>query len=376
MNLMLILVETKGEVMKKLIVSLLTLLAIFLLSGVALGDTLYLRDGRSFRGTLIGYINGRFAFKVIDTTRTTAVRDEGEIRFFRPNEVERVEIDGRSLDELKFETRTVDVPLGPNWIDSGIDLRRNERVQITASGTILAGRSRITPDGLRTSDPSSPLPSAAEGMLIGTIGNDQNAPVLELGASREFVAARDGRLYLTANRGTYTDARGSFTVQVKRERDQTAMAEDNRTDNPFGNPPQRNRPRPQESTATRTPAEVVIDVPGTSRGTDTNIDVRAGDQISFTTTGTVIAGRRIGEVGPQGGKVSGFGAIVGTRPVPNAGPGALIGYIRQSNGQAGQAFLVGTQLTLSAPVDGRLYLAINDDDYSDNGGGFKVKIKY
>jgi hypothetical protein len=212
-------------------------------------------------------------------------------------------------------------------------------------------------------------------MLIGAIGNDQNAPVLELGASREFVADRDGRLFLTANRGTYTDARGSFTVQVKRERDQ-AMGEDNRTDNPSGNLRPRNRTRTRESTATRTPTEVVIDVPGISRGTDTNIDVRIGDQITFTTTGTVIAGRRIGEVGPEGGKVSGFGAIVGTRPLPNSGPGALIGYIRQPNGQASQPFLVGTQLVLSVPIEGRLYLAINDDDYSDNGGGFKVKIRY
>src|SRR5215510_3025063 len=153
--------------MKKLILAFLTLLTVVLLSGVALGDTLYLRDGRSFRGTLIGYINGRFAFKVIETTPTTTQtatvpKGEGEIRFFRPSEVERVEIDGRSLDELKFETRTVEVPLGPSWIDSGIDLRRNEKVQTTANGTILAGRSRITPEGLRTSDPSSPLPSAAE----------------------------------------------------------------------------------------------------------------------------------------------------------------------------------------------------------------------
>src|SRR5262249_3193756 len=132
----------KVEIMKKLSLALLTLLVVFLLSGVALGDTLYLRDGRSFRGTLIGFINGRFAFKVIDTNRTTTQRDtaargEGEIRFFRPNEVERLEIDGRSLDELRFETRSVDMTLGPNWIDSGVDLRRNERVQTTASGTIL-----------------------------------------------------------------------------------------------------------------------------------------------------------------------------------------------------------------------------------------------
>jgi hypothetical protein len=368
------------------ILALLTLLAIFLLAGVALGDTLYLRDGRSLQGTLIGFINGRFAFRVIDPNRRTATqattqrdtiaRDEGEIRFFRPGEVDRVEIDGRSLDELKFETRTVDVPLGPNWIDSGIDLRRNERVQTTASGTILAGRSRITPDGLRTTDQYAPLPSAAEGMLIGAIGNDPNSPVLELGASREFVADRDGRLFLTANRSNYTDARGSFTVQVKRERDQTAMGDDNRTDNPFGTAPRRNRPRTRETTVPRTPVEVVLDVPGTSRGTDTNIDVRTGDQITFTTTGTVIAGRRIGEVGPEGAKSSGFGAIVGTRPLPNSGAGALIGFIRQANGQASQVFLVGTQLTFTAPADGRLYLLINDDNYSDNGGAFRVTIRH
>ena len=372
--------------MKKPILALLTLLAIFLLAGVALGDTLYLRDGRSFQGTLIGFINGRFAFRVIDpnrrtvtqtTTQTTTIaRDEGEIRFFRPGEVERVEIDGRSLDELKFETRTVDVPLGPNWIDSGIDLRRNERIQTTASGTILAGRSRITPDGLRTTDPYAPLPSAAEGMLIGAIGNDPNSPVLELGANREFVADRDGRLFLTANRSTYSDTRGSFTVQVKRERDLVAMGEDNRTDNPFGTPRPRGRQRTGGTTATRAPVEVVLDIPGTSRGTDTNIDVRTGDQITFTTTGTVIAGRRIGEVGPEGARSSGLGAIVGTRPVPNAGAGALIGFIRQPNGQTSQAFLVGSQLTFTVPVDGRLYLLINDDNYSDNGGTFNVRIRY
>ena len=71
--------------MKKLIQAWLTLLAIFLLSGVALGDTLYLRDGRSFRGTLIGYINGRFAFRVLTqldyNSEGDYCEDEGEIRF-------------------------------------------------------------------------------------------------------------------------------------------------------------------------------------------------------------------------------------------------------------------------------------------------------
>jgi hypothetical protein len=370
--------------MKKLLIGLMTALTILMLSGGTLADTLYLRDGRSFRGTLIGYINGRFAFRVASNSnitrpatsqRETMARDEGEIHFFRPSEVERVEIDGRSLDDLKFETRNVEVQLGPNWIDSGIDLRRNERVQTTATGTIVTGRSRITPDGLRNSDPSSPLPTAPEGLLIAAIGDDPNSRVLELGTSREFVADRDGRLYLTLNRGTYNDARGSFMVQIKRERDQSAMGDDNPTNNPFGGG-RRNRPRTREAPTAPTPREVLIDVPGTSRGTDTNIDVRSGDQITFTTTGRVVAGSRLGEVGPEGGKLSGFGAIVGTRPVPSSGPGALIGFIRLANGQTSQPFLVGSQLTLNVPADGRLYLGINDDNYSDNGGSFKVTIKY
>jgi hypothetical protein len=60
--------------------------------------------------------------------------------------------------------------------------------------------------------------------------------------------------------------------------------------------------------------------------------------------------------------------------VPSAGPGALIGYIRMADGPMSQPFLIGSQLTFSVPNDGRLFLAINDDDYSDNGGSFTVRL--
>jgi hypothetical protein len=319
---------------------------------------------------LLGFVDGRFAFRVANPRLNSDTgRNENDIVFFRPNEVERIEIDGRSLDEIRYDTRTVDVSLGPNWVDSGVDLRRNERVQVTASGTIVVSRSRITPDGLRSSDPTAPLPRASEGMLIGAIGEDLNTPIIELGSSREFIADRNGRLYLTANRGTYTDARGAFAVQIRRERDLTSEQNQDRYDR---NTPGRGRSR--QRGRDRLPQEVTIEVAGTSRGTDTNIDVRSGDQITFAAAGTVIAGRRIGQVGPEGGRSSGFGAIVGTRPLPTSGPGALIGYIRTSDGQISQPFLVGSQSTLNIPVDGRLFLAINDDDYSDNGGNFSVRI--
>ena len=353
----------------------------------AVADTIYLKDGRTVRGTVIGFINNRFAVRVDPSQTTTPTGapapEGGEIRFFRPAEVDRVEIEGRSLDELRYDTHTVQVSLAPNWIDTGIDLRRGEHVQIKASGTIYAGRTRITPDGLRSTDPNAPLPRAAEGVLIGAVGNDPDSPIVELGLSREFDADRDGRLYLTANRSTYTDARGAFTVQVRRERDLTAQRNPNEDDNVFGGGettrPAPVRPRvmpPSDTTRPRTPRDVTIEVPGTSQGLDTNIDLRAGDQVTFTATGTVVAGRRAGQVGPDGGRSSGFGAIVGSRPVPNAGVGALIGYIRLSNGQVTQPFLVGSQQSFTAQADGRLFLAINDDNYGDNSGSFSVRIRY
>jgi hypothetical protein len=38
--------------------------------------------------------------------------------------------------------------------------------------------------------------------------------------------------------------------------------------------------------------------------------------------------------------------------------------------------LVGSNLTTSVPMDGRLILAVNDDNYNDNSGSFSVKIRY
>ena len=371
--------------MRKIILALAMLV---LAASFAVADTIYLKDGRTIQGTVLGFVNGRFVVRVEPryTTQTGANTDsnisrtrnnEGEIQYFRPNEVDHIEIDGRSLDDARFESRSVQVTLDSNWIDSGVDLRRGERVQTTASGVITVGRVRISPDGLRSTDPTAPLPRSAEGKLIGAIGDDSRTPILELGSSREFTADRDGRLYLTANRGSFNDARGGFTVQIKSERDLNAL------DNPDDQrrlPGTRSRDRQPidqgDRDRNRTGREIAISVPGTSRGTDTGIDVRAGDPIYITASGTIIAGNRIGQVGPEGGAATGFGAVVNTRPVPSAGVGALIAYIRMSNGQLSAAYLVGSQLSSTVPVDGRLILLVNDDNYGDNSGSFSVRIKY
>jgi hypothetical protein len=371
--------------MKKIIIALTIML---MTASVAAADIVYLRDGRQVRGTLLGFISGRFVVKVDRRftgsgggapVRNPEGQNDADLQFFRPGEVERIEIEGRSLDEMRYESSNVLVPLESNWIDTGIDLRRNEKVQVSATGTILAGRNRITPDGLRSNDPNAPLPRAAEGMLIGAVGDERDAPIFELGSTKEFVADRDGRLYLTANRANYSDARGNFSVQIRRERDLTALDNNDTTGRGRRNRTGLGRSRngqPVDNRRNREPRETSIDVAATSRGTDSGVEVRAGDQITFTATGTIVAGRRIGSVGPEGAATSGFGSIVGTRPVPSSGAGALIAYIRTADGQTSTPFLVGSSLTYTATADGRLYLAVNDDNYSDNSGNFTVRIRH
>ena len=390
--------------MKKIILALLLLL---MAATIAAADTVYLRDGRTVRGTVLGFMNGRFAVRLTaavtpptvmqtpaQSAGTARIAGEiGDIVFIRTRDIERVEIDGRSLDEARYLTRTVQVELGPNWVDTGIDLRRGERVQVTASGVITAGRTRISPGGLRTTDPNAPLPRAAEGVLIGAVGNDPSSPIVEIGLNREFIADRDGRLYLTANRSNYTDARGAFTAQIRKEINFGPRVAGNRRNDgddqaddfdPFGTggsgDPAPVRPRTstggfgQGVSTTPVSQEKTLVVPGNSRGTDTGIELRSGDSVTITASGNITAGRRAGVVSPDGGRAGLGGALLGTRPVPNAGVGALIGYLRTPDGQVSQPFMVGSQQAITSPADGRLFLLINDDNYSDNSGQFDVRI--
>jgi hypothetical protein len=367
--------DERNETMRKL---LLAVMFVLIAVTVAAADTIYLRDGRSIRGTLLGFTNGRFVFRVeprYSTTDSSVARNRGneDVQYFRPEDVDRIEIEGRSLDEARYQTRNVQVTLDSNWIDSGVFVRRGERVQVSATGVIVVGRMRITPDGARSTDPSAPLPSAAEGKLIGAIGNDSSSPIIELGSNREFTADRSGRLFLTANRGSFTDARGAFDVQIRRERNLSARETDDSDQGPSIRTRERN-PIDRNSDRNRGPREMTIEVPGSSRGTDSGFEVRSGDQITISASGTITAGSRVGQVGPEGARSSGFG--INARPLPTAGVGALIAYIRDANGQTSQPFLVGPSVTMTVPIDGRLILAINDDNYSDNSGSFSVRIRY
>jgi hypothetical protein len=388
--------------MRKIILALLlTVMA----ASFAAADTIYLRDGRVIRGTVLGYVRRHFAIRIDSVqagnssgqTNAIVIGQSGDVVLIAPRNVVRMEIEGRSLVDAQYVRRSVEVPLGSNWVDSGITLNNGQRVQVSASGNIFVDGTRVGPDGLRSSDASAPLPRSAQGVLLGVVGTDPDSPIIELGLGREFVADRRGRLYLTPNWGNFRDTHGSFLVQVRTEffnpqtisnRTESVQADDERDDiDPFsvgGSVPA--RPRTPGISAGgigagvdvgRTQLEKTVIVPGNaSDPVDTGIDVRNGDQLTFTATGEVVAGQRIGSVGPDGRRDAGFGSILGTYRMPSAGVGALLGYIRLSNGQPFGPFLVGSRLDYTAPVDGRLFLVVNDDKYGDNSGSFTVRIRY
>src|SRR5437762_14254395 len=114
--------------MKKILLALIIIIAAI---SMASADTIYLRDGRTIRGTLLGFVNGRFVVRVeprysrapnatTDVNVARNRRDEGDIQYFRPEEIDRIEIEGRTIDEARNETLSVQVTLDSNWIDSGI----------------------------------------------------------------------------------------------------------------------------------------------------------------------------------------------------------------------------------------------------------------
>ena len=111
----------------------------------------------------------------------------------------------------------------------------------------------------------------------------------------------------------------------------------------------------------------VIRVEGTELWTDTGVNVRAGDTLSFDAQGTV-------QLSDNGNDIAGVGGARSGRrttraPLGNQTAGALIARIGNS-----ETFFVGNQRSVRAPATGRLYLGVNDDYLADNTGDFQVMV--
>ena len=122
-----------------------------------------------------------------------------------------------------------------------------------------------------------------------------------------------------------------------------------------------------------------IDVDAAKQWMDTKIDLRAGEKLRLTATGTITYpadkkhpdGRTFG----PDGLARGFEDLIHEYAVSNAGHGSLIG--RLGDDTVAQPFAVGASADYEAPVAGRLFLGINQifRDAQGAKGNFQVKIE-
>jgi hypothetical protein len=104
------------------------------------------------------------------------------------------------------------------WTNTGLVVRRGQRLRLTATGNVNMGAGRVsTPAGVRTlSDRDKLMKDEPTGALIAVIGDDNDDFIL-IGRSREFVAQRDGVLFLGVNEGNLNDNTGAFDVVIEAE---------------------------------------------------------------------------------------------------------------------------------------------------------------
>ena len=244
--------------MKKTIRLLLSVSLLLSLTTPLLADTIRLKDGSVIRGQVIGFKDQQFTILIGGNAKGR----RGQTIVYA-EDVESIEFDSGSspvpttddssmarnnpppvndrnngADSSPAEPRIDSTPTNPSarptfftikvgvradaanngWTNSGLVVRKGQRLRISASGRVSLGRGRFsTPGGLASlNDNDKLMRNEATGALIAVIGDDNDEFIL-IGPRREFVAQRDGVLFLGVNEGDLTDNTGSYDIVIEAE---------------------------------------------------------------------------------------------------------------------------------------------------------------
>jgi hypothetical protein len=243
--------------MKKISYSLTALALIAAFAFPSLADTIRLKDGSVIRGDVIGFKDQQFVVLIGAgakgrRSRTTIyVEDIESIEFDSTNAGTSSPVEEPANDTARTEPtsqparngeasvprNTPTQPVGGasptfftikvsvradatnnGWTNSGLVVRKGQRLKISASSRISLGGGRFaTPAGVATiPDNEKLMRNEPTGALIAVIGDDNDDFIL-IGNRRDFVAQRDGVLFLGVNEGNLTDNTGTYDVVVEAE---------------------------------------------------------------------------------------------------------------------------------------------------------------
>jgi len=139
-----------------------------------------------------------------------------------------------------------------------------------------------------------------------------------------------------------------------------------------------------ESPETTNPARRTVSVPGHIPWTDTGLDVVEGQTVYFRAVGSVSLqkGNPVAYCGP-----SGYNLQTVQQPIQKRNLGALIGKVyllisveedpetgEEIRNELSQLFYIGPENRIIMPLQGRLFLGVNENLVQDNGGMFEVVI--
>ena len=255
---------------KRMFSSMVAFVLALSLGVVALADTIRLKDGSVIRGQVIGFNNQQFTVLVGTGSRgrrsqiTLYMEDVESIEFDsagnappaisnndvndrpatptttrppvqRPSTPQNTQPDEddtsvaasqpasrpatqTSTTFFQINTRVRGDNAANGWTNSGLVVRRGQRIRITARGSVMLGGGRVsTPVGLTGVQDSGKLMTAyPTGSLIAVIGDD-NDDFISVGARREFIAQRDGVLFLGINEGNLSDNTGAYDAVIEAE---------------------------------------------------------------------------------------------------------------------------------------------------------------
>ncbi len=108
---------------------------------------------------------------------------------------------------------------------------------------------------------------------------------------------------------------------------------------------------------------------------DTGMEVKPGDVLSFSATGSVTyENSRNGQINTStpDGLARGWMDLMAQLPVNGSGKGALVG--RWGDNLAARAFLIGSNSEQTAPISAHLFLGINQMESAGGSGSYHVVI--